>query len=54
MNVTYEKKDAMTFIGYHTEIRVTIPKSARRRAIKSVRNSGTRNTQPNMRDFGRR
>ena len=21
MNVTYEKKDAMTFIGYHTEIR---------------------------------
>ena len=38
MNVTYEKKDAMTFIG----------------AIKSVRNSGTRNTQPNMRDFGRR
>ena len=45
MNVTYEKKDAMTFIGYHT---------ARRRAIKSVRNSGTRNTQPNMRDFGRR
>ena len=43
MIVTYENKDAMTFIGYHTEIR-----------IKSVRNSGTRNTQPNMRDFGRR
>ena len=21
MNVTYEKKDAMTLIGYHTEIR---------------------------------
>jgi len=21
MNVTYEKKKAMTFIGYHTEIR---------------------------------
>ena len=21
MNITYEKKDAMTFIGYHTEIR---------------------------------
>ena len=21
MNVTYEKKNAMTFIGYHTEIR---------------------------------
>ena len=62
MNVTYEKKDAMTFIGYHTEIR---PEEGYQKcpefwdkeyAAKYARlwQSGTRNTQPNMRDFGRR
>ena len=47
MNVTYEKKDAMTFIGYHTEIR---PEEGYQKCPEF----GTRNTQPNMRDFGRR
>ena len=47
MNIVYEKKDAMTFIGFHTEIR---PDEGYQ---KIVRNFGTRNTMQNSHGFGR-
>lgn len=46
MNATYEHKNELTFIGYHTEI-------APNAAIKSVLSFGTRNMPKSMLASGR-